>query len=140
MDEGDSRKLLLDIDETSALVLKKKRPKLAFVLPSIPVIIIVLAFLSNIYFLQENRKLRNTPDKCRTAFSGLALDVPTEYNPHSVYSSNNATLADTAWEALDSSPIIVALTDEYAMTHGLETAPTRFPWDENKEKYPQSIQ
>ena len=35
---------------------------------------------------------------------------------------------------MDSSPIIVALTDDYALKHNLDLS-ARFPWDDNKGIY-----
>lgn len=64
----------------------------------------------------------------------MGYDHPIVYQPHSDYSSNNDTLADSLWEALDTSPIIVALTDDYAHEHNLDIS-ARFPWDDTKGIY-----
>ncbi len=56
------------------------------------------------------------------------------YHTHTEYGASNDTLADELWEAIDSSPIVVALTDNYAIQHGLETS-ARFPWDDEKGIY-----
>lgn len=46
----------------------------------------------------------------------------------------NETLMDELWENLDVSPIVVALSHEYAEEHGLaRSAP--FPWDDEKGIY-----
>lgn len=64
----------------------------------------------------------------------LDHDTPVTYHPHTGYSSSNTTLADSLWEALDSSPIIVALSDSYAQSRGLSLS-VRFPWDNTKGIY-----
>lgn len=70
----------------------------------------------------------------RSTTGGLGYDHPVEYRVHSDYSSGNTTLADNLWESIDSSPIIVALSDNYARKHKLETS-ARFPWDDAKGIY-----
>lgn len=65
---------------------------------------------------------------------GLGHDTPVPYHIHTEYTSSNTTLADSLWEALDSSPIIVALTDSYAQSQGLDLS-VRFPWDDTKGIY-----
>lgn len=65
---------------------------------------------------------------------GLGYDHPVEYRVRSDYSSSNETLADSLWESIDISPIIVTLSDDYARQHQLETS-ARFPWDDAKGIY-----
>lgn len=65
---------------------------------------------------------------------GLGYKTPTPYRIHTEFSSHNRTVADSLWEALDSSPIVVALSDTYAQAHGLDLS-ARFPWDDAKGIY-----
>lgn len=53
---------------------------------------------------------------------------------HTDYGGRNVSLADQLRDAIESSPIIVALTDEYAQSRGLEKS-ARFPWDDSKGIY-----
>ena len=65
---------------------------------------------------------------------GLKYDTPVEYSIKTVWGDVNETISDQAWDTVDSSPIVVALSDEYASQHGLEKS-TRFPWDDTKGIY-----
>ena len=65
---------------------------------------------------------------------GLGYDHPVEYKIHTDYSGSNTTLSDELWEAIDSSPVVVALSDSYAAEHNLEKS-ARFPWDDEKGIY-----
>ena len=114
--------------------------------------LLVLSLLGNILLLYKIVELRSAPDLGRSKFSsdlglfvscdtfadvtsgGLGYDHPVEYRVHTDYGGSNSTLADQLWEAIDSSPIIVALTDEYATAHDLEIS-VRFPWDDTKGIY-----
>lgn len=64
----------------------------------------------------------------------LGYEVPVKYELHSRYNDPNDTVADQAWDAIDTSPVVVALSDDYALSHGLELS-VRFPWDANKGIY-----
>ncbi|KAI1382423.1 hypothetical protein F4677DRAFT_401883 [Hypoxylon crocopeplum] len=50
------------------------------------------------------------------------------------YSSDNETLQDQMWHGINVDPAVVALSDEWAIQHGLRTA-QRFPWDQTKGIY-----
>ena len=65
---------------------------------------------------------------------GLKFDTPTVYRTPSEYWGNNETLSDELWEALDTSPIAVALDDGWVEKHNLPKG-TRFPWDHSKGMY-----
>ena len=56
------------------------------------------------------------------------------YRSHTDYWGENITLADELWESLDTNPVAVALSDEYARGHGLPES-ARFPWDDEKGLY-----
>ena len=56
------------------------------------------------------------------------------YHSSSVFSSANNTEADKYWDALNTQPIAVALSDEYARVNGLTPA-ARFPWDDGMGLY-----
>lgn len=112
---------------------------------------LVLSSLGNIVLLNENYRLKHIPDLGRSRFSnwdalldewntansrvgGLGYNYPVEYQSHSDYSSNNSTISEEHWEAIDTSPIVVALSDDYAREHSLQIS-VRFPWDDNKGIY-----
>jgi hypothetical protein len=71
---------------------------------------------------------------CKSAYTGLSLDTPTIHYHHTDYWSANQTLADESWESIDTNPMVVALTDEYADSHSLPRS-GRFPWDVSKGRY-----
>lgn len=69
-----------------------------------------------------------------SAYTGLGLDVPSVHFHHTDYWSPNQTRADELWEGIDTNPMVVALTDEFADLHGLPHS-DRFPWDKSKGRY-----
>lgn len=70
----------------------------------------------------------------RSNLAGLAFEIPTIREYMSDFSSDNQTLADDLWEALDTNPTAVALKDEYAKKIGLDLE-VRFPWDDEMSVY-----
>ncbi|KAH8714037.1 hypothetical protein GQ44DRAFT_762659 [Phaeosphaeriaceae sp. PMI808] len=70
----------------------------------------------------------------KSAYTGLGLDTPTVYHHHSGYWSVNDTLSDELWDSVDTNPMVVALTDEFADAHGLPRS-DRFAWDKSKGRY-----
>jgi hypothetical protein len=93
-----------------------------------------LSLLGNAFLLYKLHDTKDDPELCRSKFSGLGYDTPSVYRIHTDYSSDNATLADTLWDQIDTSPIVVAFTDDYARVHGLDES-VRFPWDNTKGLY-----
>ena len=65
---------------------------------------------------------------------GLPYDTPVNFQYHSDYWGENETLADELWEAVETDPVAIALTDDYAQAHNLNVS-LRFPWDSNKGLY-----
>jgi hypothetical protein len=70
----------------------------------------------------------------KSSYTGLSLDTPSIHYHHTDYWSKNETLADELWEGIDTNPMVVALTDDFADSHGLPRS-DRFPWDESKGRY-----
>jgi hypothetical protein len=70
----------------------------------------------------------------KSAYTGLSLVTPSIHYHHTDYWSANQTLADELWESIDTDPMVVALTDEYADSHDLPRS-DRFPWDVSKGRY-----
>lgn len=70
----------------------------------------------------------------KSAYTGLSLDTPSTHYHHTDYWGTNQTLADELWESIDTNPMVVALTDDFADTHDLPHS-DRFPWDETKGRY-----
>ena len=70
----------------------------------------------------------------KSAYTGLSLDTPSIHYHHTDYWSANQTLGDELWESIDTDPMVVALTDEYADSHDLPRS-DRFPWDVSKGRY-----
>lgn len=65
---------------------------------------------------------------------GLGFDTPVTYQSSTDYWGDNETLADELWNGMDTDPIVVALSDDYAQQHGLKMS-GRFPWDDEKGIY-----
>ena len=59
------------------------------------------------------------------------MDTPLVYKTHW---DDNGTAMDDFWEGLDASPIVVALSHDYADEHGLARS-VPFPWDDEKGLY-----
>jgi hypothetical protein len=70
----------------------------------------------------------------QSAYTGLALDTPSMHYHHTDYWSENNTKSDELWEKIDTDPMVVALTDDFADTHDLPRS-DRFPWDHTKGRY-----
>lgn len=69
-----------------------------------------------------------------STYSGLALDTPVLYEHNTPYWGTNQTLADELWESIDTDPMVVALSDDWAVSHGLDVS-ARWPWDRSKGRY-----
>ena len=65
----------------------------------------------------------------------MSHEVPVPYHSHTEWWGENETRADELWENLDISPLTVALTDDWAVEHGLDISEARFPWDDDKGVY-----
>ena len=59
------------------------------------------------------------------------MDTPVVYKTHW---GENETAMDDMWEGLDTSPVVVALSHDYANEHGLALS-VPFPWDDEKGLY-----
>lgn len=70
----------------------------------------------------------------KSAYTGLSLDTPSTHYHHTEYWGTNQTRADELWESIDTNPMVVALTDEFADAHHLPHS-DRFPWDDSKGRY-----
>ncbi len=70
----------------------------------------------------------------KSAYTALGLDTPSIHYHHTEYWGKNQTRADELWESIDTNPMVVALSDDFADAHGLPRS-DRFPWDETKGRY-----
>ncbi|KAE8154332.1 hypothetical protein BDV25DRAFT_116385 [Aspergillus avenaceus] len=75
-----------------------------------------------------------SPDDPTTKFAGLQRTIEEPFVRMTKYSSENETLQDQLWHDINVDHGVVALSDEWAMQHGLRTA-QRFPWDQSKGIY-----
>jgi hypothetical protein len=98
--------------------------------------ILLLSLSANVLLVMDNAKLRIARDSMKTPFSGLSFDTPTPYHAMTKYWHSNATDAEmeTAWDAIDTGPMAVALHDDFAKRVGLP-ATSRFPWDTERGVY-----
>ena len=149
---------LLESEENSCKDdLPVKRPYSGWLLRHKLVATLLLLFLPSpaldIIPLLQGRYTENRPDLGHSSFSqysfvsspiisqelmsaigGLEYNTPIMYRAQTDFWSINETLSNELWNALDTSPIGVALTDDYAKQHDLPLA-SRFPWDDEKGTY-----
>ncbi|KAI0546954.1 hypothetical protein F4679DRAFT_555920 [Xylaria curta] len=86
----------------------------------------VLLLITAVFFYQQKESPSN--------FAGLQREHEEPYVVLTPYSSDNSTLQDELWYGINVDHGVVALSDEWALRHGLRTA-QRFPWDESKGVY-----
>lgn len=55
------------------------------------------------------------------------------YHNYTDYMHSNNSISDKLWDDLDISPLVVALSDDWAEEHGLPVSVFRFPWDEKSK-------
>ncbi|KAF2204313.1 hypothetical protein GQ43DRAFT_438035 [Delitschia confertaspora ATCC 74209] len=75
-----------------------------------------------------------SPSLLTTLPASLGLDIPVTYYHHTDYWGMNQTRADELWEAIDTNPMVVALSDQWVDAHGLPKS-DRWAWDEGKGRY-----
>lgn len=98
---------------------------------------VILLWLQYRVFHERIQNVQSAPYSSlmgKSAYTGLALDTPSTHFHHTDYWGPNRTLADALWESVDTNPMVVALTDEFAKAHDLPLS-DRFPWDETKGRY-----
>ena len=66
--------------------------------------------------------------------AGLGLTTKATYWQQTEYSDHNRTISDAAWEALDTSPIMISLDQTYSRQHDLADS-IPFPWDQSRGLY-----
>lgn len=97
------------------------------------VFIILCLLSSNTILLLLAMKVIDTEstknDLSLSRYARLAYDTPLIYYNHTDYMSNNDTLQDEMWDRIDTSPLVVALDDDWATEHQLPLSVFRFPWD-----------
>jgi hypothetical protein len=95
---------------------------------------------ARLYTVGEEENPERSPPLVRTETNGgaggLSFDTPTTYKPITQYWDPNSTKSemDAAWDAIDTSPMAVALHDEYVKKVGLPPS-GRFPWDTERSIY-----
>ncbi|KAF7946161.1 hypothetical protein EAE96_009164 [Botrytis aclada] len=97
------------------------------------VFIILCLLSSNTFLLLHHTKFEDTKfsenDLAVSRYARLKYDTPLIYYNHTDYMSNNDTLQDEMWDGIDTSPLVVALDDKWAIEHQLPLSVFRFPWD-----------
>ncbi|KAH6611945.1 hypothetical protein C7974DRAFT_438123 [Boeremia exigua] len=99
--------------------------------------LLLLSLSANVLLVMDNAKLRNlTHSAGKTPYSGLSFDTPITYEPISPYWNPNSSTEemDAAWDAIDTSPMAVALHDDFTRKVGLPPS-GRFPWDTERSIY-----
>ncbi|KAF1995266.1 hypothetical protein P154DRAFT_556871 [Amniculicola lignicola CBS 123094] len=110
----------------------RSRERWSFVVYS-SILLISLAF--NAILLIEHHSSRCT-DHGKSKYTGNTFDTPVTYHAYSPYWNPelNQSVMDNAWDDIDTSPLAIALHDEYAKEVGLGPS-TRFPWDTERSVY-----
>jgi|SRR5690242_513937 len=99
--------------------------------------LLLLSLSANVLLVMDNAKLRTSIYGAgRTTYSGLSFDTPIAYEPISPFWNPNTSIQamDAAWDAIDTSPMAVALHDDYTRKVGLPPS-GRFPWDTQRGIY-----
>lgn len=99
--------------------------------------LLLVSLSANVLLVMDNAKLRIlTHGAVKTAYSGLAFDTPIPYEPISQYWNPNISAheMDTTWDAIDTSPMAVALHDDFVRRVGLPPSGP-FPWDTERSIY-----
>lgn len=65
----------------------------------------------------------------------LSYDTPVAFDGHSEWLGPNQTHAGELWDNLDVSPLVIAVTDKWAVQRNLDVSESRFPWDDEKGLY-----
>jgi hypothetical protein len=99
--------------------------------------LLLLSLSANVLLVMENANLRiSTRTAGKTPYSGLSFDTPIAYEPISPFWDPNISTQkmDATWDAIDTSPMAVALHDRYTNKVGLPPS-GRFPWDTERSIY-----
>ncbi|KAF2736291.1 hypothetical protein EJ04DRAFT_490041 [Polyplosphaeria fusca] len=100
----------------------------------VAILLLSISLLANLALFGQVKLLKTERGLGRSEYTGLALDTPSSYHIYTEFINHNRSISDPLWEALDSSPIVVALDAAYARRHKLkESIP--FPWDQSKGLY-----
>lgn len=99
--------------------------------------LLLLSLSANVLLVMDNAKLRlSARNAGKTLYSGLVFDTPVAYEPISEFWNPNSSTQDmdAAWDAIDTSPMAVALHDDFTRKVGLPLS-GRFPWDTERSIY-----
>ena len=99
--------------------------------------LLLLSLSANVLLVMDNAKLRiSTRSAGKTPYSGLSFDTPVTYEPISPFWNPNISTQemDAAWDAIDTSPMAVALNDDFTRKVGLPPSGP-FPWDTERSIY-----
>lgn len=99
--------------------------------------LLLLSLSANVLLVMDNARLRvSTRGAGKTPYSGLIFDTPIAYEPISQFWNPNISAhdMDAAWDAIDTSPMAVALHDDFIRRVGLPPSGP-FPWDTERSIY-----
>ncbi|KZM20640.1 uncharacterized protein EKO05_0010958 [Ascochyta rabiei] len=99
--------------------------------------LLLISLSANVLLVMDNAKLRILTDGMgKTPYSSLTFDTPILYEPISQFWNPNISTheMDAAWDAIDTSPMAVALHDDFTKKVGLPPS-GRFPWDTERSIY-----
>jgi len=96
--------------------------------------ILLISFVQNRMLYGKNKLLIEQAKMGISKYTGLPANISVVYQPHTDYTSENATLANEMWENLNVDPTAIALPLEYIKEHNLlKSSP--FPWDTERVLY-----
>lgn len=101
------------------------------------IITAILSLVANLLFTIYAIKtplILNVETKDKTLYAGLERDVPTPFKDDTLFSPNNRSLSDAAWDNWVVDPGIVALPHDWVKAKMLPQA-QHWPWDGDKGVY-----
>lgn len=113
--------------------LRKPNPLRSYAL-AIVTSLLVISLASNAVLVKHVKTLRTQSVHCKSEYTGLTHDTIVPYEVYTDYMHENRTISDALWSKLDSSPIVVALDQDYTDRHNLDPS-IPFPWDQSKGLY-----
>jgi len=103
--------------------------------PILAIFCLISLLVVDLSLFRENIALRKSQYSGRSRFSELSYDTPVAFDGHSEWLGPNQTHAGELWDNLDVSPLVIAVTDKWAVQRNLDVSESRFPWDDEKGLY-----
>ncbi|KUJ11512.1 uncharacterized protein LY89DRAFT_688748 [Mollisia scopiformis] len=134
--EKDSKEYLLvqdgDESDDGHIYQSRSSSNLGSKLKWTSLVLLALSILLNICLVMKMSILKTALDtRGRSKYAGLEFSERILYHTETEYSHKNETYAEELWETIDTNPVAITLSYEYARENDL-LEPRPFPWDESK--------